>query len=350
MPELKIFCGVQATGRGHLSRYLVAKEILEAAGHEVYGYSSGPELPSYASGINRFDPGPTFFISGNRVDLLKSIRYNVRHLAGYFRSIADVKRIMISEGFDDIIIDFEPISARAVRKAKLPFTIFDNQTASLLEFDYPPHVMRMVRKMRRFVEFYYGSVLRARRILTYSFAPLRAQLPLQQIIPPCVRKQVFELSPIRGDHILFYSSIGELPPGLVQFARENPTIEVRAYVQSVGSHQTTPNNVTLPDRNSSNFLRDFANCRVFVANAGFESLAEAIVLQKPVVIVPIEGQWEQQINAYLIERFRVGLTSGDFSIETFNAAIRHEQPPAKDVYDWVLQGRQRLEHALTDGS
>ncbi len=73
---MKFFCGVQATGRGHLSRFAVVKDMLEQAGHSVYGYATGQELPPYARGISRFDRGPTFFIKDNRIDLVRSVVYN----------------------------------------------------------------------------------------------------------------------------------------------------------------------------------------------------------------------------------------------------------------------------------
>lgn len=342
---MKVFCAVQATGRGHLSRYAVSREIYESAGHEVFGYSSGAELPPYAQGISRFDMGPTFFIDANRVDMKKSVLYNSSHMMGFFSAIGRLKQFLKAENFDEIVIDFEPLSARAVRGAGLPFTIFDNQTLSLLDLPTTAETATAVKLMRRFVRFYYGSVEDAKRILTYSFAPFKPQLPRQVIIPPCVRKEVYDLPVAQGNHILFYSSIGELPPGLVDFAKRNPDVEVRAYVQSPGKI-AAPDNIRLPDRNGANFLKDFATCRAFVANAGFESLAEAIVLRKPVMIVPIQGQWEQQINANLIRHFGIGETAANFSAETFERAVRNETPPSDEVYQWVLQGRARLEAAL----
>lgn len=345
---MKLFYGVQATGRGHLSRYLVARDILERAGHTVYGFASGPSLPDYARSIERFSPGPSFFIKNNRIDLLRSAAYNARHIWGYRRSMLEIAQLLKSERFDDVMVDFEPLTARGARRAKRDFTIFDNQTLALLKFDYPEEVQSAVRAMKVFVQQYYGSLQGVKRILTYSFAPLKAQLANQVIIPPCVRNEVTARETATGSHILFYSSIGEVPEGLIDFARANPSVEVRAYVKESARNTPVPENLQLPSSSNQRFLDDFATCRTFVANAGFESLAEAIWFRKPVVIVPIRGQWEQRINSFLIRHFKIGLTAESFGRETFEMALRHEQPASEEVRDWVTHGRSMLESALLE--
>ncbi len=343
---MKVFCGVQATGRGHLSRFAVVRDILEQHGHEVFGFATGRELPSYATGISKFVQGPSFFIRGNRIDLPASALYNARIVPGVFRAVRDTAAFLRSSRFDELIVDFEPVSARAARRAGREFTIFDNQTLSLMNLDYPPELRRTARFMRAFVGAYYGSLRGARRILTYSLLPLAPQLPGQSIIPPCVRREVRGLEATDGSHILFYSSIGELPPGVVEFARRNPDVEIRAYCTHAVRTPQMPDNITLPGRDNSGFLRDFASCRVYVTNAGFESVAESVWLRKPVVVVPIRGQAEQQMNAFLIARHGIGLSAPDFSAGTFDLALGHGKPPAPDVCNWVALGRETLEKAL----
>lgn len=343
---MKVFCGVQATGRGHLSRFSVVKEMLEGAGHEVYGYATGQELPSFAKGISRFDSGPTFFIRNNRVDLLASGWHNLKIAPSLLRNIGDVSRMLRQQGFDRAIVDFEPISARAVCRARTPLTIFDNQTLVLLPLPELNEVQTELKAMRQFVRLYYGPALKcAERIITYSLAPLDAALPRQIIVPPCIRRDINALQPTQGDHILFYSSIGPVPPGLIEFARKNPNVETRAYI-AIAPTEPLPPNIVLPDRNSPSFLEDFASCRVYVANAGFESIAEAVALRKPFIAVPIQGQWEQQINGALLRHYGVGGTATEFSRETFEAAIRREEGPSQVVQDWVAEGRERLEKAI----
>lgn len=346
---MRVFCGVQATGRGHLSRFAVVKEIIERNGGDVFGYATGRELPAYATGINRFDRGPSFFIRNNRIDLTASARHNASLVFRFRKTVKDVSALMEGGDFDDVIVDFEPVTARAARRIQKPFTIFDNQTLALMDLPYPKHLASTVQFMRTFVRLYYGSLRGARRILTYSLLPLEPQLAGQRVIPPCVRKQVLGLSPTRGGHILFYASIGELPPGLMEFARRNPKAEVRAYFAGASKLTDLPPNIVVPHRDGENFLEDFASCRVYVSNAGFESVAEAVALRKPVVTVPIKGQAEQQMNAFLFEKYGIGISATEFSCETFERAMHHDTPPAEDIRTWVARGRECLERELRGG-
>ncbi|PKO18914.1 hypothetical protein CVU37_05965 [candidate division BRC1 bacterium HGW-BRC1-1] len=343
---MRVFCGVQATGRGHLSRFAVVKEILESRGHSVFGYATGRDLPPYARGIDRFDVGPSFFIRGNRIDLPASFRHNAPLLFRVRGLLRDVTGLVSGGDFDEWIIDFEPISARAVIRAKKPFTIFDNQTLALMEVDVPDELRSTQRFMRRFVCAYYGNYAAARRILTYSLLPLEPQLRGQVIVPPCVREAVRAMTPEVGGHMLFYASIGELPAGLVEFARANPQAEIRAYFVGAETATGLPTNIRLPAPGGPDFLADFATCKVYVSNAGFESVAEAVTFCKPMVVVPIGGQAEQRLNAALIESHGVGLAGKDFSRTTFETAWHHDQPPAEDICRWVAKGRQGLEAAL----
>jgi uncharacterized protein (TIGR00661 family) len=339
---MNIFCGVQATGRGHLSRFAVIREMLESAGHSVYGYATGMELPPYAKGICRFDPGPTFFIRGNRIRWRPTIMHCAKAAAALPSCWKALRAVIRESQFDRAIVDFEPISARAVCSANVPLVIFDNQTLTLLELPAFEGVAREVRSMRRFVNLYYGVALRqAERILTYSLAPAQPSLPGQRIIPPCVRMEVSALQPRNDGHILFYSSIGEVPDGLVEFARANPTVEIRAYVSSKPS-SPTPSNIVLPDRNDIGFLQDFASCRAYVANAGFESIAESVTFGKPLMVVPIAGQWEQKINAALVKAHGIGDSAEDFSAKTFERILRREQGPNDEVRSWIASGRDSL--------
>lgn len=343
----KVFCGVQATGRGHLSRYGVVREMLQRCGHEVYGFASGQELPGYECGIQKFEPGPTFFIRNNRIDLLKSCAYNATRAPGFLRAFFQVRRDLREGGYDHAVVDFEPLSARSVTASGVPFTIFDNQTFSLLPHEDLPGAHSYLLPMRQFVKLYYGPALkRATRILTYSLVPAQSVLPQQVIVPPCIRQQVRELEPSPGNHLLFYSSVGLLPEGLIEFARVNPEAEVRAYVAGVPADAELPPNLKVPSRDSSSFLEDFASCRGYVSNAGFESVAEAIWLGKPMMIVPIQGQWEQNINAMVIRQRGIGDTALNFDRETFERAWNAPVSTRPEIRQWVEQGRETLEREL----
>jgi len=58
-----------------------------------------------------------------------------------------------------------------------------------------------------------------------------------------------------------------------------------------------------------------AECRFVACTAGFESLAEAAWLGKPLFLVPVENHIEQQINAVDAARAGLGVTDTSFNLD-----------------------------------
>ena len=48
---------------------------------------------------------------------------------------------------------------------------------------------------------------------------------------------------------------------------------------------------------------------MMVVNGGFSAVSEAIVLRKPVVVIPVENHAEQFINACLVEKAALGISA-----------------------------------------
>jgi UDP:flavonoid glycosyltransferase YjiC (YdhE family) len=68
-----------------------------------------------------------------------------------------------------------------------------------------------------------------------------------------------------------------------------------------------------------------ADCKYVACTAGFESLAEAAYLGKPLFLVPVENHIEQQVNA--IDAVRAGLGVAD---KSFNLDRLAELPERLD--------------------
>ncbi len=61
------------------------------------------------------------------------------------------------------------------------------------------------------------------------------------------------------------------------------------------------------------FLGLMAGCRAVATTAGFESVAEAAWFGKPLLVVPVEGHYEQLLNA--VDAVRHGFAIGDGSFD-----------------------------------
>ena len=74
-------------------------------------------------------------------------------------------------------------------------------------------------------------------------------------------------------------------------------------------------NVTLREFSEAGFVEDLRTARAVIAGGGFTVLSEALSLGVPVLSVPIELQFEQELNARYLEK----LGYGSFA-ESFNEA------------------------------
>jgi len=54
------------------------------------------------------------------------------------------------------------------------------------------------------------------------------------------------------------------------------------------------------------FAEDLASARAVIAGGGFTLLGEAIYLRKPLLVVPVEGQFEQHMNARYVQKLGYG--------------------------------------------
>ncbi len=58
--------------------------------------------------------------------------------------------------------------------------------------------------------------------------------------------------------------------------------------------------------NEDRFFNDLGSCKAVLANGGFTLISESIYLKKPVLSIPVKGQFEQILNAIYLERLGYG--------------------------------------------
>jgi UDP:flavonoid glycosyltransferase YjiC (YdhE family) len=59
----------------------------------------------------------------------------------------------------------------------------------------------------------------------------------------------------------------------------------------------------------ADFLSALASCSCVLSSAGHQIIAESIALNKPIMVIPQGGQWEQQLNAQMVDRTGKGCST-----------------------------------------
>jgi uncharacterized protein (TIGR00661 family) len=297
----RIVYGVSGEGSGHSSRAREMATHLRETGHEV-------RLVSYDRGYrNLRDDFDVFETEGlhiasenNRVSIVKTFTDNLKRLPQGQRKLRELNRELF-HGFQPacVITDFEPMTAYLASHHDLPLITLDNQhRMRYLDYECPPGLEQdsVLTKtiIRAMVPWPDVSLVTA-----FCCGPLTNQRTF--LFPPILRREVLSCTPSHGEHVLVYATSGfdSLLQVLSQFASER--FRVYGYDRSdrEGVLQFRP-------FSKDGFLTDLASAKAVVATAGFTLISEALYLRKPYLALPMQGQFEQQLNGYQLSQLGYG--------------------------------------------
>jgi uncharacterized protein (TIGR00661 family) len=122
------------------------------------------------------------------------------------------------------------------------------------------------------------------------------------LFPPIVRSDVLRSEPTRGEHILVYLTHGF--ESFIEQLREFP--REKFFVYGYDRDEQCGNVFFRPFSNDA-FLADLASSKAVMATAGLTLISESLYLRKPYLALPMKGQFEQELNAYQLERAGYGL-------------------------------------------
>jgi len=307
----RILYGLSGDGSGHAMRSRVVLEHLVAQGHtlKVATYDRG--VAALAKG---FDVTPIEGLSivarANKVALLATLAENVRKLPSGARSVHLVKQQLFEKFQPNLVIcDFEPLTAHLARRERVPLVTLDNQHfVRYVEHERVPGRTAEARTMLAIVR---AMVPRAQRSIVTSFIPGRPKNARTFLVPPILRPEILAAKPTRGEHVLVYCT--QAFEHLLEDLRSCSRVPFRIYgFERKGQKE----NLEFKSFSATGFLEDLASARAVIATAGFTLLGEALHLSKPYLALPMRGQFEQELNSYLLGRSGWGKDGREATRET----------------------------------
>ena len=290
---MRVLYGVNGEGLGHATRSGVVIDMLLGHGHEVRVVASGRAFRYLSERLADVEEifGPSFAMDEGEIRRWATLRGN---LAAAPRELQDTVRHWLSVVHDwrpDVVVtDFEPLSALYARSHHVPLVSVDNihmlvrcHHDEAIVGEQPADFI-LARAVTR------GMIPTAGDYVVTTFFRPRILWGRTTLVPPIVRPEVVAAIPSRGEHVLVYSS-GE--HGLIDALRA-ADVPARVY----GMRGT---------RSNDTFLDDLRTARAVITGGGFSLLSEAIYLGKPVLSVPLHGQFEQLMNARYLEREGYGM-------------------------------------------
>ena len=276
---MKVLYAIQATGNGHVSR---ANEIIPflLKKCELDILLSGTQADVGLNHPIKYNTKGLCFIFGKKggVDLLKTFQQMKSK-----RFLNEIKTLPVEE-YDLVINDFEPISAWACKLKNVSCISLSHQFAVLHE-----HAPKPVK-----------SDLFSTMILKY-YAPAKAGVGFHfkkygdNIFTPVIKKEIRNavISNL-GHYTVYLPSYDDKK--LIEFFSNFKDIQWQIFSKHT-KKTYTDGNCRIKPVSTADFTASFISCEGIICGAGFETPAEALLLGKKLLVVPMKHQYEQHCNA-----------------------------------------------------
>ena len=331
---MKILYAFSGTGYGHASRAISILPLLKH--HEVDVMISGEMNPiDIGQYIKYRFKGFTFIYDNGKLDYWKTFRQ-----LSIFQSIKDILSTPVQQ-YDLIISDFEPISAYAAKLRGIKSLSLSHHAAFLSEKTPRPNKVDIMAEwiLKNYAPCKYNIGFHFKRYDDF-------------ILPPHIRNVIRDNkeSTMRLGYILVYLSaynINDLVETFTKYKEYKFIIFTSQTKNSYWNHS----NIEIKPTNPYNFMYALLRCNGVITGGGFETVAEALYLNKPVFTIPIKGQYEQECNATAASKFDNVFKEplSEIYLKEFMAVTKqigiHENDFEISTDEEVLQA---IEHVLYD--
>ncbi len=309
---MRILYGVVGEGMGHAMRSRVVLEHLIAAGHTVEIMASGRAAGFLGKRFADVNPihGLHMILDENRVRLGKTLWSNVingvlglpGNIAAYFE--------LITEFHPEVVIsDFESWTYLYGKNHGLPILSIDNMQV-IHRCTLPDEIIEGHQVAFQLTKAFIKSKLPfCDAYFVTSFFQPPPRKPSTYLFPPILRPEILAATPGAGEHLLVYQPGPNEP---LQAALAAAGVECRIYGMRPGLEaEERAGRLRFLPFSEATFIADLATCRGVIAPGGFTLMGEAVFLHKPMLSIPLAGQFEQILNARYLERLGYGLSADE---------------------------------------
>jgi uncharacterized protein (TIGR00661 family) len=310
---VKILYGVVGEGMGHAMRSRVVLEHLLAAGHTIEIMASGRAvdfLSKRFADVNRIH-GLHMIYEENRVRRGKTLWSNVlsgatgipKNIATYFESITTLHP-------EVVISDFESWTYLYAKAHRLPILSIDNMQI-INRTVIPDHIVAGHETDFQIAKaFVKGKLPFCDEYLVTTFFRPEIRKPKTKLFPPILRPEILAAQRSVGDHLLVYQT-AEGNDSLADTLKKTG-VPCRLYgMKRDLKEEEVDGTLSYRPFSEKGFIDDLASCRGVVAGGGFTLMGEAVFLRKPMLAVPLAGQFEQVLNARYLADVGFGAAADD---------------------------------------
>lgn len=347
---MRVIFIIQGEGRGHLTQALALRQTLADAGHEVVGVlvgtAEGREIPAFftehiSTPIQSFlSPNLMYDTHKGSVKIAKTVGTHLLRTGRYTASLraiaATVQRVK-----PDLIVNFYEVLGglyNRMYRPGVPMVCVAHQYLLLHpHFPFPKnsYLDRQIVKLNTRL-----TALGAARMLALSFRHFSEEASdTLAVVPPLLRRDIKNLTPITGDYALVYLTHHSLSGQVAAWHHEHPELPLHCFWDKSDAPEELKIDETLTFHqiNGVKYLRMMESCRALVTTAGFESVCEAMYLGKPVLMVPVPKHFEQACNAIDGVLSGAGVSSRTFNFSVLTDFLPYFQSPQVEFQRWCSE-------------
>lgn len=325
---MRVLYGVVGEGMGHATRSRVVIEHLLSRGHEVRIVVSG-RASAFLGRVFAGRPdvslheihGLHLAFDGPELDLLGTIVGNLKGAPEGLRKNLEVFARVATDGFvpDAVISDFESWAYFFARSQQIPVVSIDNMqvlnrcalpswATGWRSLDF--RIAKAAVKAKLPGAYHY--------LVTGFFFP-DVRKPRTTLVPPILRPEILAARREPGDHVLVYQTAASAGDTLVPILQSLPW-QFRVY--GLG-REGVEKNVAFRPFSETGFVDDLRTARAVLANGGLSLMCEAVHLHVPMLSVPLEGQFEQELNARWLSQLGYGMRTEGLDRDAIGLFLDH---------------------------
>jgi uncharacterized protein (TIGR00661 family) len=352
----KYILAVQGEGRGHMTQAMSMYDMLVEQGHTVcavlLGSSGSRDIPAFffekikAPIVQLQSPNFVTDKKNKSIHIGKSVIHNFKKLKTFRQSLKTIDSL-VKQHEPDVIINFFDLLIGLYYRFYKPTTKMVCVAHQYIyfhpDFEFPEG--RLVDKMA--IKFFTRlTATGSSKNLALSFYKIHTNDEGVTIVPPLLRKEIFELEIRSDDFYLVYLVNNGYFEEVLEWHKNNPGTELHCFTDQPdrihSSYSFDKTKLFVHAINDTLFLEMMSRARGLASSAGFESVCEAMYLGKPVLMVPIHGHYEQFCNSRDAYKAGAGIFSDNFDLgklASFSTTFDGNNPWFKN---WVANAKHRI--------
>lgn len=340
---MRILYGVVGEGMGHATRSRVVLEHLTKH-HDVHIVVSGRARDYLAKRFENVHNiwGFTIQYEGNSVKKWQTVLQNLKGaVTGWPQNVR--KYFEIADDFkpDVVISDFESFSYLYARNHFIPCISVDNMQI-INRCKHEPELLaghedqfqltKSIVKSKVPGSFHY-------LITTFFYPPVRKERTT--LVPSILRPEILDAKSEKGEHLLVYQTMTSNTALIEELRKSGIECRIYGYKRDITSDVREGNLVFKPF-SEAGFIDDLRTARGVVGGGGYTLMSEAVYLRKPMLSVPIGGQFEQVMNALYLQKLNYGVHAEQLNGQVLGEFLEKVDGCAKSLEGYSQDGNKVL--------